>query len=137
MGVHSTYTEEIAENILDHISSTSDGLKVACEKYGIHRSTFHRWLNERSDLCDKYARAKELQAELLADEIIEIADDSSHDEEITENGVRMNSEYVQRSKLRIDARKWKASKLNPQKYGDRVFNETTIVEQPLFGADNE
>ena len=34
--------------------------------------------------------------------------------------MRMNSEYVQRSRIRIDTRKWIASKLKPKKYGDKV-----------------
>ena len=46
-------------------------------------------------------------------------------------GYKLNGEHVQRSKLRIDARKWKASKLAPQKYGDKVSTE---VSGPDGGA---
>jgi hypothetical protein len=61
----------------------------------------------------------------LFDEIIDIADDSSQDEIVIDLGegvksTRQNTEFVQRSRLRIDARKWVISKLNPKKYGDRL-----------------
>lgn len=85
-----------------------------------------KWLRE-DDLTDEkryvkmYARAREDAADFLADEIIAIADDSSYDEIFTEDGKRVcNQEFVNRSKLRVDARKWVASKLKPRKYGDKV-----------------
>ena len=55
----------------------------------------------------------------MFEDIIDIADDSSQDRIVNEDGKEvMNSEFVQRSRLRVDARKWALSKLNPKKYGD-------------------
>jgi hypothetical protein len=76
---------------------------------------------------DQYARARKVQAETLIDEIIDIADNrsvdgiSAEDDTIsTEKGDFPNKEWMQRSALRVDARKWYASKLLPKKYGDKL-----------------
>ena len=79
-----------------------------------------RWLSEFSRFRDRYARAREAQADALFDEILEIADETAFDTEITENGSRPNSEWIARSRLRVDARKWMASKLAPKKYGEKL-----------------
>ena len=85
-----------------------------------------KWLREDDQTDDKiyvkmYARAREDAADFLADEIIAIADDSSDDELFTDEGKRIcNAEFIQRSRLRVDARKWVAAKLKPRKYGEKI-----------------
>lgn len=69
---------------------------------------------------EQYARAKEEQADFLAEEMLEIADDKSDDLLDTEEGQSANPVAVQRARLRVDARKWAAAKLKPKKYGDKV-----------------
>ncbi len=81
------------------------------------------WLfdGEHEDFMDQYARAREAQAEVRADEIVDIADDESGDFTTDEDGKRVvNHEHIQRSRLRVDARKWVASKLLPKRYGDKL-----------------
>ena len=76
---------------------------------------------EHEDFMDQYARAREAQAEARADEIVDIADDGSGDFTTDKDGKEIVShENVQRSRLRVDARKWVAAKLLPKKYGDRL-----------------
>ncbi len=66
-------------------------------------------------------RAREMQADALFDQILAIADDGSNDTQKTDDGkVIVDHDHIQRSRLRIDARKWMASKLAPKKYGDKV-----------------
>ena len=48
-----------------------------------------------------------------------------------EPGYVVNGEAIQRSRLRVDARKWLLSKLAPKKYGDKI--ETTL-QGPDGGA---
>ena len=67
------------------------------------------WLRTHDEFLQMYRLAREDQADVLADEIIEIADEKAE-----------TSEAVQRNRLRVDARKWAASKLKPRRYGDRV-----------------
>lgn len=84
-------------------------------------STVCKWLNDFPDFAKQYARAREAQADALADEILDIADDGTADTIIGEDGVeRINQEVVARSRLRVDARKWYASKLAPKKYGEKI-----------------
>lgn len=87
------------------------------------KATLFRWLREHADFRDQYARAKEDQAEVLGEEILDIADDGRNDWMDREFGkgnvVRVvDPEAVQRSKLRVEARKWLMSKMKPKVYGD-------------------
>ena len=73
----------------------------------------------------QYARACEVRAETIFDEMLEIADDGTNDWQARQNadgvdGLAFNAEHVQRSKLRIEARKWALSKMMPKKYGDKL-----------------
>lgn len=91
-------------------------------------STVFLWLQKHAEFSEQYARAREAQADSLADEILEISDDArndwmqrNHGED--DPGWLANGEHIQRSRLRVDSRKWLASKLQAKKYGDKV--ETT------------
>lgn len=122
------FTQELFDSICSEISTSNRGLVSICKDKSLNAKTFYDWIKEDSDLSNKYARAKELQAEYLAEEIILIADDSSRDTIIhEETGTEsFNSEFAARSRLRVDARKWIASKLYPKKYGEKVQNEVTV-----------
>lgn len=82
------------------------------------RSTVLTWLAQDEAFRLAYALAKQLSAEQIEEEVLEIADDSSGDFFEGENGLEFDREHVARAKLRIDARKWAAAKRNPKKYGD-------------------
>lgn len=91
------------------------------ENSPMSNTLFYRLLRGNKDLNERYARAREIYAASIFDEIIEIADESHSDVEIGEDGrVFTNNEVVQRSRLKIDARKWVLSKLEPKKYGDKL-----------------
>lgn len=88
------------------------------------RTTVFRWLQTFEDFHIQYARAREVQADTLVDESLDIADDGRNDwmeNNDPENpGYRVNGEHIQRSRLRIDQRRWMAGKMRPKVYGDRV-----------------
>lgn len=89
------------------------------------KATIIRWLAEFPEFCDHYARAGEIRALVMGDEIIEIADDSRNDwiEREGKDGVVElvpNEERISRARARIDARKWLMSKMAPKKFGDRL-----------------
>lgn len=91
--------------------------------------TFYVWLDQDESKSKRYARACEYRADAIFDEIIDIADDSSNDTEYTEQGEKPNHEWISRSRLRVDSRKWIASKLAPKKYGDKIdVDHTTLGE---------
>lgn len=88
--------------------------------------TFYSWLREHKEFQHQYARAKDDGVEAEIEDAKDIADDGRNDwMEIYDKsgaivGWRVNGEAVQRSKLRVDLIKWKASKLKPKKYGDKL-----------------
>lgn len=89
-----------------------------------------RWLHIHSEFRDQYARAREAQAEHWADEIIEISDDGTNDwtERQNKDGSTyeaIDSEHINRSRLRVDTRKWLMARMAPKKYGDKVTQEVT------------
>lgn len=85
-------------------------------------STVRLWANDdRGGFAAQYARAREIGYATMADELLEIADDSSGDAVIDEDGAtRANPEFASRSRLRVDTRKWLLSKALPKVYGDRL-----------------
>jgi len=87
-------------------------------------STFLDWIGADSFLAEQYAHARQLAYELLADEIVAIADENYTTDE---HGVRerLSSEAIQRNRLRVDTRKWMLSKMLPKVYGDKIQTEHT------------
>ncbi len=129
------YSEEQKETMFnDVIKSIESGLslRAALIQTNVSRTIFENILNGSEEKKAQYARARDERADRIFEEILEIADESNKDTLITDNGISINSEFVQRSKLRIDARKWYLSKMLPKKFGDKV--ENTIVgdnEKPI------
>lgn len=128
IGRPSGYSQELAIEICEWISQ-GKSLKKYCESHPVTPSMVYRWLLNFEEFREIYTRAREDQADSLADEIIDIADDSENDfidagigekDDGTPIAKMFNSEHVQRSKLRVEARKWIAAKLKPRKYGDNL-----------------
>ncbi len=111
--------EAICERVSDceTLQAIADDLKVS-------KGTLIAWL---AGHADQYARAREAQADKLAEDILAIADDGSNDTYKTDDGEVVNHDVIARSRLRVDARKWLAGKMAPKKYGDKI-------EQSLVGA---
>lgn len=133
-GRPTVYTQEVADIICEEIATSNKSLKTICDdEFMPAVRTVLYWLRTNEIFLQQYTRAKEEQADFLAEEIIEIADDSSQDlDRIDDFGNRIeNKEFVNRSRLRVDARKWVASKLKPKKYGDKL--DVTSAEKPITG----
>lgn len=80
------------------------------------------------EFADQYARARQLGLDVLAEEMIEIADTCREGvkTKVGKDGVEtVTGDMVDRSRLQIDARKWLLSKLRPDKYGDKLHQEVT------------
>lgn len=126
MGRPTIYNKELADLICDKIASSNRGLAHICNEEGMpSRSTVHQWIVDNKEFSDKYARAREDQADFLAEEILTIADHSDKDTVIIYDKAgnpipTEDKEWTNRSRLRVDSRKWIASKLKPKKYGDKV-----------------
>ena len=81
-----------------------------------------------------YARAREQGYQLMADDILDIADDSQHDKYVDKDGkTKTDQEAVNRSRLMVDSRKWLLAKALPKVYGDRL--DLTHSGKIQTGAD--
>lgn len=101
----------------------------------ISRTVFYELLNLDAKFNERYARAREIFADSVFEEILDIADESNADLELVDGKIVINGEAVQRSRLKIDARKWMLSKLNPKKYGDKLevdgkFSGNIVLQVP-------
>ena len=130
-----SYNQAIANEICNEISCSSKGIRVLCKDNPNWPSakTIFQWRIKHKDFGEQYARAKEHQIQSLVDEIIDIADDTSQDFIQSEDGkLKANQEHINRSRLRIDTRKWLAAKLCPRLYGNKVSDQPpmeTLLEK--------
>ena len=120
MGRPSIYTDELAATILGRISNGESLRSITMEEGMPNPDTVYVWLLKRPDFAENYTRAREEQADTLADEILAIADETP-DSVTDEKGIsRTDSGWVTWQRNRVDARKWVASKLKPKKNGDAL-----------------
>jgi len=67
--------------------------------------TVYQWLAAHEEFAQSYARAREVQQDRAVDEMVQIADTASD---------------PAKARVQVEARKWRASKLAPKKYGDKI-----------------
>lgn len=129
------FTPELAREICDIVASTPAGIEKICKIYPhLPRfQTIYKWRDKHPTFNEDYARAKQQQIEAYVDQLIDIADDASNDYTVDEEGKEvLNTEHIQRSRLRIDTRKWLASKLMPKLYGGKgieISAEGSLLEK--------
>ncbi len=127
-GRPSRYTETLAAEICRRLAEGKSLRKICADDDMPGKSTVLGWLSdgEHRKFLEQYTCAREMQADALFDEALEIADNTSGDWTTTADGKKiLDHENVQRSRLRVDTRKWAAGKLAPKRYGDRVNMEHT------------
>jgi hypothetical protein len=126
-----TYTPEIAEAICERIANGETLRAIGRDPGMPDKRTVLRWREAHPDFAPRYARAVSQRAEHWAEEIIEISDDSSGDRlGLPDGSSSTDQEHIQRSRLRVDSRKWLLSKLLPKQYGDRVEINATVSRDP-------
>lgn len=105
------WTPEVEEEIFRRMIGGEGVVKILGpdkDDFLPSEATFYRRLQSGdTEFCEKYARARESQAHREAEEIREIADAAT-------------PEDVHVARLRMDARKWRAGKLAPKVYGDKI-----------------
>lgn len=117
------YSEEVFDTILLRLADGESLNRICRDKDMPGRSNVYMWIINDDRLRDKYVRAREIQAEVLVDEIMDIADDATNDyvTETRDDGSTyqvVDHDHIQRTRVRIDARKWYAGKVKPKKYGE-------------------
>lgn len=107
MGRPSKYTEAVAEQINSRMMQGESLRSICADAKMPSLATVCNWLAAgKEPFLEQYTRAREIQAELMADDIVGIADRAK------------NKDDAPAKKLQMDARMWVASKLLPKKYGE-------------------
>lgn len=105
------YDLETADRICEGIASGKSLVSVCSDEGMPKPRTVYQWLREHDEFQQMYTRAKDDMADLMSEQTLEVADDPS---------LEPNDKRV-----RVDTRKWLASKLKPKKYGDKVQQEVS------------
>ena len=127
-----TYSHKLATTICRKIANGDSLRKICRSKNMPHKGTVFEWAcgateEAREDgFPEMYRRARELQADSFADEIVQIADSAKN---------------PKKARVQIDARKWAAGKQRPKVYGDKINMEhsggiTLTHEQALEELDD-
>ena len=135
------YTQELADEICALLAEGLSLRSVCTDESLPDKSTVFRWLREHKEFQDQYTRAKEESADAMAEDTIDIADDGTNDYMTITKGDKsyevVNGEAIQRSKLRVETRKWLMAKMKPKKYGDKLdltSGGDKIVPVPILGG---
>lgn len=125
-GPASSYTKAKGDALCTALASGLT-LNEACRIEGMPPpSTVRTWAADpEHPISAQYARAREAGYQKMAEELIEISDDATNDWMTRRNSEGeeyevVNQEHIQRSRLRVDTRKWLLSKALPKMYGDKV-----------------
>lgn len=121
-GRPSSYTKELGKEICYRIA-LGEAVKTICTDEAMPASsTIYLWLldEEKKEFSENYMRARNIQAELMFEELLEIADDATNDWMERRGEQVEDHEVTNRSKLRVETRKWYLSKVLPKKFGDKL-----------------
>ena len=132
MGRPTDYSDDLAGVICGRLAD-GESLRSICRGEGMPNiRSVMRWLSVNPEFSQQYARAREVQAESMFEEMLEIADDGRNDWVEKEQGKAVDHEHVSRSKLRVDTRKWMLARMAPKKYGDATnIKLSGDAENPL------
>lgn len=126
IGRPALYSLELGERLCGELA-TGVSMKTACLPDDMpSAATVFGWMRKHPEFLEMYTRAKQEAADALVEEMLDISDDGTndwmetHDKDGNDTGYKVNGEHVQRSRLRVETRKWIAAKLKPKKYGEKV-----------------
>jgi len=119
-GRPSKYDPLLAAEICTRISNGEALRQICMDENMPVQSTVYLWLSRFNEFSDMYAKAREDQADTLADEIQALADHEPKQIYDERGNAKYDPAHINWMRLRVDARKWVAAKLKPRKYGDRV-----------------
>lgn len=135
-GRPSKFTSKIADDICKRIAEGESLRSICREDQMPVISTVMKWLLEadKRGFSEQYEIACNARAELMFEELLEIADDGTNDYTKKERAdgetyMVLDAEHVQRSRLRVDTRKWYLSKVLPKKFGEKL--DVSSLGEPI------
>lgn len=122
------FSQELAD-LMCHQLAQGISLRTVCKADDMPAiSSVFNWFRTQPKFLEQYARAKEESADALAEEIIDISDESL--KVIKKGAEKKSGAYAQAQRLRVDTRKWIMSKMKPKKYGDKIDMTTNGKDLP-------
>ena len=126
------YTNELGDKICESIAKGISLAKMCKQKDMPEPRSVYRWRREIEEFSHNYDKAREDQADYMVEEILDIADNDVETPVIVDGVPIMvdgkvvmtkDAVGVSHAKLRVDTRKWAASKFKPNRYADKVQQE--------------
>lgn len=134
------WSQELADKVCEKIAQ-GYSMRTVCASDDMPAiSTLFKWIREKPEFTQQYARATEERTEAMAEDILDIADDGSNDLMTIQKGDVTyeveNREVTNRSRLRVDTRKWLMSKMKPKKYGEKLdlTSDGKALPVPIYGG---
>lgn len=132
------YSKPVGDLVCERVATHVCGIKKLCSMYDDMPccDTIFQWRLTHPEFGRQFAQAKMIQAELLAEDCLDICDEKDNDYKTDEKGrIKVDQEHINRARLRVDTRKWIATKLAPKIYGDSAnvmhHASDTLIEQLL------
>lgn len=133
-GRPSLYSDDLASLICERLASGESMRSISRDESMPSMATMFNWLRDKPQFLEQYERAKEESADALVEDMLDIADNQVEQPLIVDGlpfqidgkpVMVKDAVSVNHARLRVDTRKWAASKLKPKKYGDKVVQEVT------------
>lgn len=125
------YTPELANRICEIVATNPEGLPTLCKKFEELPTpdTIRRWRWDLPEFSAKYAEAKRFQAEIMAESIEDVIDETLNAVYYENGAAKVDGGIIAQARLRVDSRKWTASKLAPKIYGDKQQVISTVKHE--------
>jgi len=133
IGRPSIFTDKLADQICTRIALGNSLRKVCLADDMPDITTIIAWCREKPEFSKQYDRACVDRGNHLAEEALEIADQTPETEPVRDKAgevidMKLHSAYVAWQKNRVDARRWFASKMSPKRFGDKVQTEVSGID---------
>jgi hypothetical protein len=129
IGRPTDHTPELADRICEQLCTGRTLRDVCRDEEMPAESTVRLWAqSNREGFAARYRRARDIGYHAMADEMLEIADDSRDDFVPRRKGDGdpvVDHEHISRSRLRVETRRWLLAKALPKIYGDRLDMKAT------------
>ena len=125
------YSAAIVDELCARMAQGETLPQICRDAHMPNRQTVYAWAHTRPEFLAKFNEARERLCDFWADEIVAISDDATNDWVQREHGVVLDAEHIQRSRLRVDSRKWLLSKLAHGKYGASLRRRSSLTDTAM------
>ena len=115
--------EMVIEQIMSQLETGKSLVQVCKQEHMPDRDTVSRWMRDEPGFAARYAHARAMQADTLFAEMASI-----------EDKVTVGSMDSHAARVVLDSMRWRASKLAPKVYGDRLDVNVSDTRISISGA---